>query len=216
MEFASSHFYIRSPADTNQAKQSGGVGPSGSQGSEGIGQGLPIYDAVATCGPAPEGQQPVTSPHYDEVYEPCPQNPRACEGGVRGGDPIYLNSISVPVATPSAPTYDNRSGLSLHNQAEERSRVVESGKASDPQAGQHFSNPPPVPPPRPSRHRTAQGELQHINSVVASSSQPFPWLPGLPPILFLWPFSGSGERSSLCPHPAPYYLSPHLCLPSLP
>ncbi|XP_072890149.1 circularly permutated Ras protein 1-like isoform X3 [Hemitrygon akajei] len=160
MEFASSHFYIRSPADTNQAKQSGGVGPSGPQGSDGIGQGLPIYDAVATCGPAPEGQQPVTSPHYDQVYEPCPQNPRACEGGVRGGDPIYLNSISVPVVTPSAPTYDNRSGLSLRtggmDRAEECSRVVESGKASDPQAGQHFSDPPPVPPPRPSRHRTAQ------------------------------------------------------------
>ncbi|XP_072129134.1 circularly permutated Ras protein 1-like isoform X2 [Mobula birostris] len=157
MEFASSHFYIRSPADTNHTKQPGGVCPSGSESSDGIGQGLPVYDPVATCGPAPEEQQLVTSPLYDRVYEPCRLNPWVCEGGVGGGDPIYLNSNSMPVVTPSAPAAESGLGLSPHTGGKDCSSVAESRKASDPQAGQHFSDTPPVPPPRLPRHRIAQG-----------------------------------------------------------
>ncbi|XP_051899342.1 circularly permutated Ras protein 1-like [Pristis pectinata] len=214
MEFASSHFYIKCPADMDQTKESSlcGICPSGSQTSDKIAVEpvLPFYDPVESCEAAPEGHQLVLCPLYDQVYEHHSGKVWPCGGGLGAEGSVYQNYSPAQTVTPSAPAYDNRLGLSPHtayqNQAEGSSSSGENRKGPEPPSGQPVTDAPPVPPPRRSRSRTPQGTPPPLPPRPPNMKK----LPDYLQVLESIPARGSGPRAALGPAPPPLASAPPL------
>ncbi|XP_069764957.1 circularly permutated Ras protein 1-like isoform X2 [Narcine bancroftii] len=156
MEFASSHFYIIGTPAADQPNL-GGASPLGTECADGPGSApaFPFYQPVEGCDPNTEQHQVVNSPLYDLVYEACPEKLRN-GGALPGEDPLYQNYRPVPTSITISSTYSNSPNLCTAT-GEQEHALGSSCYDRDKKAGQHFSDAPPVPPPRRSRVNRAQG-----------------------------------------------------------
>ncbi|XP_067876184.1 circularly permutated Ras protein 1-like isoform X2 [Heterodontus francisci] len=205
MEFASSHIYIGYSANTNQTEQLGSYKNHlmESMRNTTISESpvTHLYDPVTSCSPTSEEKKAVDASFYDPV---------------EGGGPVYGNwtpSMAI-VALKADPVYDNMSDFSpdaglqealsssltpgnttaaqlLYDVAEGSGSYYDNRRASEPQAGQHPANPPPLPLPRHQLGHSTHGQPPPLPPRPRNLKH----MPSYVELIDLTPTKGPGHRA---------------------